>query len=241
LTTLGVVAALAAEARALGRATRKGGASASFGNLAFLSDGSIVAVSGVGMNAAAAAARKLIDAGVSALMTFGMAGGLDPSLTAGGIVIPDEVLSRDGARYPSNDPWKTLLRHNLSAHGPICGGALLTSPTAIDSLEAKAQAFRSTQAVAVDMESAAVAAVAAEHGLPFLSVRAIIDTANDALPRSVVAASREGRVRIGRLVRGLLASPQDIGPLWQLTVRYRVAMRALSAVARLGSLAPAQA
>jgi adenosylhomocysteine nucleosidase len=236
LTTLGVVAALAAEARALGRATRPGGASASFGNLAFLSDGSIVAVSGVGLDAATAAARTLVEAGVSCLMTFGMAGGLDPGLEAGGIVLPDEVILANGTRYATHKPWKDQLQSALGRQCLVTGGALLTSPTAIDSCEAKESARRSTRAVAVDMESAAVAQVAAELQLPFMSVRAIVDTAEDALPTAVVAASRGGKVQIGRLLRGLLATPQEIGSLWRLSARYRLAMRALSVVARSGPL-----
>jgi adenosylhomocysteine nucleosidase len=107
LNTVGVVAALAAEARALGRAREHRAASASFGNLKFLSDGSMLAVSGIGQKAAAAAAAVLVDTGVSALMTFGMAGGLDPQLRAGALVLPTEILALDGAhriRY-ATAPW----------------------------------------------------------------------------------------------------------------------------------------
>jgi nucleoside phosphorylase len=39
-----------------------------------LGAGSLLALSGIGRTAAAAAAQALVDAGVSALMTFGMAG-----------------------------------------------------------------------------------------------------------------------------------------------------------------------
>jgi adenosylhomocysteine nucleosidase len=241
LKTVGVVAALAAEARALGRAREHRAERASFGNLAFLSDGSMVAVSGIGAQAAALAARALVDAGVAGLMTFGLAGGLDPTLTAGSIVLPTEVLSRDNARrYPTSAPWRERLAHILEAQRRIVRGPLLTSASAIGSPAEKQTAWRETGAVAVDMESAAVAAMAAEHDLPFISVRVVIDTAHDVVPAAVVRASSEGRVLIGGLVAGLAAAPAELLDLWRLAKRYRSAMRALRLVARCGSLAPSE-
>jgi adenosylhomocysteine nucleosidase len=226
LKTVGVVAALAAEARTLGRAREHRAERASFGNLAFLSDGSMVAVSGIGAQAAALAAR---------------AGGLDPTLTAGSIVLPTEVLSRDNARrYPTSAPWRERLAHILEAQRRVVRGPLLTSASAIGSPAEKQTAWRETGAVAVDMESAAVAAMAAEHDLPFICVRVVIDTAHDVVPAAVVRASSEGRVRIGGLVAGLAAAPAELLDLWRLAKRYRSAMRALRLVARCGSLAPSE-
>ena len=53
-----------------------------------------------------------------------------------------------------------------------------------------------------------MAEVAAAHTLPFIAVRVIVDTAADALPPAVVAASRAGRVQIARLVGGLVVAPR---------------------------------
>jgi len=239
LKTVGVVAALRAEARALGRARQHRVESrASFGNLAFLSDGSMLAVSGIGGPAAAVAARALIDAGVTALMTFGMAGGLDPKLPAGSVLLPDEVITRDGTRFATSRAWRERLSASLSAHCVVGGGVVLSSERSIDSPQAKASAFRDTGAAAVDMESVSVARIAADHQLPFICVRVIVDTAADALPLAVVAASRAGRVQLARLAAGLIVAPGDVAALLRLAGRYRSAIRVLRVVARRGSLAP---
>jgi adenosylhomocysteine nucleosidase len=74
--------------------------------LALLGEGSLLALSGIGRVAAAVAAQALVDAGVSALMTFGMAGGLDPKLKPGSVVIPCELLSYDGTRYAACRAWR---------------------------------------------------------------------------------------------------------------------------------------
>ena len=72
---IGVVCALAAEARPLARLA-----------------GASVSVSGMGGDAAAAAARALIDSGATALLSWGLAGALDPALAAGALAVDMECL-----------------------------------------------------------------------------------------------------------------------------------------------------
>ena len=228
MNAAGVVAALAAEARALGSAARSGGRSV-------LADGTLLAVSGIGCAAAGRAARDLIEAGATALVSWGMAGALDPQLAAGTVCLPHEVIASDGTSFGTARHWRERLAALVAAVRPVAGGKLLTSVHAIDSVAAKEVAYGTTGAAAVDMESAAVAEAAAAHGLPFIAVRVIVDTAGDALPRAVVAASRAGQVQIWRLIFGLLLAPADIAPLVRLTRRYRIAIRSLEAAA--GALA----
>jgi adenosylhomocysteine nucleosidase len=225
VSLLGVVAALEAEARTLGVAVRR------HEGLASLGDGALLAVSGMGGAPAAAAANRLVNAGASALMSFGLAGGLDPSLSAGTVVLPSEVISRDGARFSTSEEWRGRLSLAVAEMKPVTSGALLTSVQPIDTALAKAAAFRETGAVAVDMESVGVAEVAAAHHLPFVAVRVVVDGAADALPGAVVAASRGGHFRVLPLVCGLAVAPRDLVGLFRLARRYRAATRSLSAVA----------
>jgi adenosylhomocysteine nucleosidase len=225
LTAVGVVAALEAEARTLGPAVwRRDG-------LAALGDGALLAVGGMGGALAAIAARSLVEAGAAALMSFGLAGGLDPSLSAGAVVLPSEVISRDGARWSTSARWREQLSAAVAKGRPVAAGTLLSSPQPIGTVADKAAAFRDTGAVAVDMESLGIAEVAAAYGLPFIALRVIVDTAADVLPRAVVTASRGGQVSIGRLIAGLVAAPMDLIPLIRLAQRYRAATRSLAAAA----------
>jgi adenosylhomocysteine nucleosidase len=222
---MGVVAALEAEARTLGTAVRRRD------GLSSLGDGALLAVSGIGGVLAAIAARNLIDAGALSLMSFGLAGGLDPALGAGTVVLPGEVISRDGARFSTSTGWREQLRVAIAGQRVVTAGILLSSSQPIDAVADKAAAFRETGAVAVDMESVAIAQVAAAHGLPFIAVRVIVDTAADVLPRAVVAASRAGHLSLGRLLGGLAMAPLELVPLIRLAQRYRAATRSLAAVA----------
>lgn len=229
---VGIVCALAAEARHLGPATQR------HESLSTLADGTLLAISGMGGSAAALSARALIDAGATSLTSFGMAGGLDPALAAGAIFLPSEVSAPNGMAIATARPWRERLAAALAAHSPRADGLLLSSERAVGTVAHKAELFRTTGAAAVDMESLAVAQVAASRALPFIAVRVIVDTAADALPRAVsAAADAAGHLRLWRLIATLARAPSELAPLLRLALRYRAASRSLSVVARSGSLA----
>ncbi len=229
---LGIVAALEAEARTLGPAVRRQGGTALAGGGALLGGGgTLLAVSGMGKDLAAPAARRLVEAGATALLSFGFAGGLDPKLRAGQVLLPQEVITGDGARLTTHAEWRAQLRAAIADLAPS-GGTLLSTSDPIGSVARKSELFHATGASAVDMESVAIAEVAAAHDLPFMAVRVIVDGAADALPGVVMRAAREGRINVVRLIARLAAAPGDVIGLLRLAQRYRVATRSLTAVAR---------
>jgi adenosylhomocysteine nucleosidase len=169
-----------------------------------------------------------------------MAGGLDPALAAGTLVLASEVMSPEGSLFTTARDWRESAGRAIAAQHTLCSGRLLTCREALGSIAAKALAFRETAAIAVDMESSAVAEVAAAARLPFLAVRAIVDTATDAVPRGALTAAtvENGALRIGRLLTALAGAPSELPALIRLARHYRTAHRALAAVARSGALVP---
>jgi adenosylhomocysteine nucleosidase len=232
LNGLGIVAALAAESRPLGAPSRERNEPVP------LADGTLLILSGVGTFAAAEGARRLAAAGARALLSWGMAGGLDPALAAGTLVLPTEVISPGGSVFVTSPQWRERLSAALGAHQPVCSGRLLTCQQPLASIESKAAAFRETAAVAADMESSAVAEVAAAARLPFLAVRAIVDTAWDAVPQAALMATTADTraLRIAPLLAALARAPGEVPALICLAGRYRRARRALTAVARSGAV-----
>ena len=233
LNVVGIVCALASEARHLGPAVR-------FAEpLGKLADGTLVAVTGMGSAAASTGARALIGAGATALASWGMAGGLDPTLSAGAILLPTEVMGSDGKLINTARGWRDRLSSAVAAHAPVRSGRLLSTPRAIGSVAGKAALFQTTGAAAVDMESAAIGDVAEQHRLPFIAVRVVVDSAGDVLPRAVTAAAdSEGHLQVWRLIGALALAPNEFAPLIRLARRYRAANRSLATIARMGSLAP---
>jgi adenosylhomocysteine nucleosidase len=233
LKELGIVAALAIELRPLAPAMTRPSA------VATPSGGPLIIASGIGGAAAAAGARRLVKAGAGALMSWGLAGGLDPAVTAGTIVLPSEVVAPDGTAFATTSAWREQLLRAIAASQAVCSGRLLTCRELIVSPADKASVWRRTSAVAVDMESLAIAEIAAEHRLPFLAVRAVVDTAADTLPPVLIAAAGEGgRRSIGRLLGALARAPGELPDFIRLFRRYRAASRALARVAGSGALAP---
>ena len=96
-----------------------------------------------------------------------------------------------------------------------------------------------TSAAATDLESGAVARVAAEHGLPFAVFRAVCDPAERSLPPAAVAAlDAHGAVDIWRLIASIVARPGQLPALLALATDAAAARRAL--VARVSQIAQAR-
>jgi adenosylhomocysteine nucleosidase len=230
---VGIVCALATEARHLKPTLRRATQIPES-----LDDGTLLSVSGVGPDAAAGAARALIQAGAAAVVSFGVAGGLDPTLTAGDICLPREIMQQHVPSIATAGAWRERVGAALSSRipaGRIIDGGLLSCSSIVTAVADKAELFGRTGAVAVDMESFAVAEVASTHRLPFLALRAIVDRASDELPAVITAAADQlGEVRLPRLLAGLMRSPAALAPLMRLGRSYRAASQSLAAVARLG-------
>jgi len=223
----GIVAALTAEARTLGPVLR----GAAVGTLP---DGNLLAISGMGPEAAARAAHALVAAGARNLLSFGLAGALDPRLTAGMVLLAETVVDGFGKAYPTCGPWRERLALLAASRG-VVGGALLSVAQPLLSVDAKAQARARTGACAVDMESFAIGRVAAAQGANFAVARVVVDTAADAVPRSVAAATgARGEVNYPRLALSLLGAPREIPALLRLSRRYRGAMSSLRFLGQQG-------
>jgi adenosylhomocysteine nucleosidase len=228
---VGVVCALRSEARHLGRTLSRDASVES------LAADKLLAVTGMGCAAAAAGAEALVTAGATALISWGLAGGLDPQLRAGQIFLPSEIAACDGTVLTSDSAWREGLCASLIGHPALSSGRLATSAAAVGSVAAKTALYRSTGARAVDMESAAIAAVAERRGLPFIAVRVIVDRAADEVPAVVLAATDgSGRVAVLPLLGRLLRRPAQIPALLRLAHGYLEANRSLAAVARSGAL-----
>lgn len=225
-----MVTALATEARALGTPPSRSE------SLTVLPDGTLVAVSGVGYDAAARAAHALVASGAIGLVSFGLAGGLDPDLAAGTLVLPREVRSQNQADVSVDSAWHQCVVRCLPSTQAVATGALWSSRMPVVTVDAKRTLFAESGAVAVEMEAMAVAQIAASAAIPFLAIKVIVDTALDVLPRAVMAVDSAGRIRTMKLAGMLLRYPNEIIALIRLAGRYGPAQRSLRAIAGVSAL-----
>lgn len=148
----------------------------------------LVACHGPGPIRARAAAQALLDDGVEALASVGLAGGLKPSLWPGTVVLARDVVTASGARFHADEEWRGRLIRRLMGDDDVVEGRLFGADAPIMSAVEKAALFADHDAALVDMESHAVAAMADHADIPFAAVRAVAD----APQRSVPVLARNG-------------------------------------------------
>lgn len=188
-----------------------------------------VAIGGGAPAGATVAAERLIAEGAPGLISLGLAGGLDPALPPGTCVIPGAVVEH-GRHFAVDAALARWL-------GGVTAPVLAAAVTAVGSPGAKAALFAATGAAAVDLESGAVAAVAARHGIPFAALRIICDPAWRGLPPAALAGlDSSGGIVLLPLIASLLRRPMQLPALFRLAGDARTARTALAAaVKRLGS------
>jgi hopanoid-associated phosphorylase len=151
------------------------------------------------------------------VLSFGVAGGLDPELKPGAVVVATGVWEGD-QRWPAQARTSARMVELLRDSGfPVATADLAGVDLAVLGAEAKATLRAQTGAAAVDMESHIAAAHAAEHGIPFAAIRAVCDPAERSLPPWIAAALRpDGGTDVPAILRHLLAQPTDLPQLVRL-------------------------
>ena len=228
---LGIVAALPVEARCLLGRRAKPGERASLGNTAW------VQLSGMGPENARRAAQSLLVSGATALVSWGVAAGLAPQLHRGHLVLPKAVLTADGQILLIDEAWHARVYAAVSKFTETSTGNLAETLTALSTPSEKAALMQRNGAVAADMESAAVGAVAQQAGVPFLVVRSVLDGFAASLPAAAMAAmDMSGKFHALRWFKAILQRPAQITDMLPLALGLRAATKTLVRVADLTGL-----
>jgi len=198
----------------------------------------LLAYSGAGVNNAEAAANLLIAQGATRLISWGCAAALSTNLQSGNLVLANSLITAEGTTLDIDATWyrhvKTALEKSANqANFALRTGTLLESKVLVATSAAKQQLHQRTNAVALDMESIAIAKVAEQHNLPFLAIRAIADPVTMDLPKAVShALNTQGDVEVGKLLRFLLTHPFELSGLITLGQQFGAAKRTLKACAK---------
>ena len=189
------------------------------------------AIGGGSTDGAAVAARRLIAAGATGLVSFGLAGGLDPGLRAGTLIVPETVVAHGRVRR-TDDALNALL-------GGTSGHLCLGLDRIVASTAEKRRLRLETGASLVDMESGAVSEVADAAGVPFAVLRAICDHADRALPpAALIALDTKGRIAPAQIAWSVLTDPGQVSALIALGRDAAAARRALrSRISAIGRVA----
>ncbi len=166
---------------------------------------------------------------IRGVISFGVAGGLDPSLKSGDVVVADEVMAGENrwlAGFALNDDLIGKLTVGLGRR--VVRGGLAGVEDVVVAQASKAALRNETGAAAVDMESHIAAAYAAEAGLPFAALRVISDPASRALPALARNAIKpNGDIDLGMILRGVVRNPRTLRALVSTGIDFNRALRSL--------------
>jgi adenosylhomocysteine nucleosidase len=219
---LGVVVALPWELKTLTRQTLQAGTCSP------ITDNMTVALSGIGPQRAAAAAALLLSRGVTALLSWGSAAALDDGCRPGSVVLPEWVVGRTGERHRVTSEWHREVCNRLSAQYSVRTDALVESHELVKNRAEKRRLALSTRAFVTDMESAAQARFAREHRLPFLVVRAVLDSASIQLPENVIETlDPNGKIRVRSFLAHVAIRPAEWPTFVKLGMQFRAARTTL--------------
>jgi hopanoid-associated phosphorylase len=190
---------------------------------ALLPDGLAVGIAAGRWAKAEALAHAMVEDGIQALISIGIAGGLDPSLAPGDVVVGSGVQTAH-ATYEANSVWKCRL---LSAI-PLSRAGIIHGLDRAATTPAEKHRLAQGGAMAVDMESGAVAKVAAAAGVPFAVLRVIADPADRALPPSaLLGLDVHGDAAAWPVIKSLATRPWDLPGLIRVAVDSQKALTAL--------------
>jgi hopanoid-associated phosphorylase len=163
--------------------------------------------------------------GCCGIVSFGVAGGLDPALMPGDLVIASAVVT-DQDRYRTDEVWARALLAAVpgAVHADISGIEMpLVHP-------ADKRAVRRThRTAAVDTESHIAAAIAARRGVPFAAVRVVLDPAHRSLPpAALVPLRRDGSADIGAVLASVRRQPAQLPSLMRIVADVSLAWSTLA-------------
>jgi adenosylhomocysteine nucleosidase len=218
---VGVVTGLAMEARIISKAANQGGHHRPH-----------LQIAGPGAPSAQATVDHLIGEGAEAILSFGLAGGLDPRIQPGALIIPEGVLlpEQSGLKLLETDRrWRTRLVDLLSSGTDVHENPLLCSFEPVLRVADKAKLHQDSEAGAVDMESALIARAAANRGVPFLALRAVSDCAATAIPAAAASAmTKGGRLNIWPIIVALATGQLNLLDLLHIGQQSQLAAENLS-------------
>ena len=165
---------------------------------------------------------------IRGVISFGVAGGLDPALKPGDVVVATEVLAGDTRWLAGLTLNDELIASVALGRSRVVRGGLAGVERVLAARSCKAALRLETGAAAVDMESHIAAAYAAEAGLPFAALRVIADPADRALPAlAVTAIKANGDIDLRKVLSGVARNPMMLRALVSTGIDFNRALRSL--------------
>jgi adenosylhomocysteine nucleosidase len=182
-----------------------------------------ILLTGIGRKNAEKSVREFLATNATELvLTCGFAGGLNPDLQPGAVVVES---ADPEPQTPHSELQAKLLAAGAKPAKFFCAERIATT------VAEKKQLRDKTGADAVEMESAAIHTVCRERGIPCATIRVISDTAGEDLPLDFNALAKPDQsIDFGKLAWAIGKSPGKISALMQLQKKTKFAAERLAEV-----------
>ena len=165
---------------------------------------------------------------IRGVISFGVAGGLDPSLKTGDVVVATEVMAGDTRWLAGLPLTEDQIASIALGRRRVVRGLLAGVEEIVAASTCKAALHSETGAAAVDMESHIAAAYAAEADIPFAALRVISDPAHRALPAYARKAIKpNGDVDLLQIMGSVVRNPRTLRALVSTGIDFNRALRSL--------------
>ena len=165
---------------------------------------------------------------IRGVISFGVAGGLDPSLKSGDIVVATEVMAGDARWLAGLSLSEQQIATIALGRRRVVRGGLAGVEEVVVAQACKAALRSVTGAASVDMESHIAAAYAAENELPFAALRVISDPASRTLPALARNAIKpNGEIDVRKILGGLARNPKSLRALVSTGMDFNRALKSL--------------
>ena len=201
--------------------------------------GIVAARVGVGRARASASTVALLDAlHPRCVLVAGVAGAIDPALRVGDVIAPISVLdAATGSRFvptqlPSGPEHGVARRQGVARRHGVLVTVAPDAPGGVSTSLGDRAGGPTDGAAAVDMETAAVAAVCAARAVPWDVVRAISDVPGTVTPAVAALVRSDGRTDLLAAIALVLRAPREVVRLARLARDTRRALDALGRAVR---------
>jgi adenosylhomocysteine nucleosidase len=243
---IGIITAMPEEFRAvansLGAATTARVGTLRAGRFTSLGHEILLVESGMGLANAARAAESLVrDERPDLLISTGFCGGIAPELQAGDVVVAEHIIIADEGGFEEvpvqlSSLGSTFIVRQASEEKRAIGGAFVSTSTISSKARLAGMLSGRYQSLVVEMESGAIAGVAAKYNIPLLAIRAVSDTAAEELGFSLdeFCDTEMRRIRPYKVLLTVLRKPHILPQLVRLGFSSRKAAESLTgALSRL--------
>tara|TARA_Y100000589_G_scaffold19093_1_gene15903 strand:+ start:510 stop:1181 length:672 start_codon:yes stop_codon:yes gene_type:complete len=166
------------------------------------------------------AARNALSERPDVIISFGLAGSINPKVQNSKIIIPKNIIDKFGNKKKVSKKYSDFFNKRIS--DKVFSQNLITVDKIEHNLNNKK--YLNKNISFIDMESSYIQQEAIKKKIPFISMRVIFDDLNFSIPQFLKKCiDRNGNLILFKLIINIILSPKRILELIELSKKYKKA------------------